>query len=123
MVHTFYGKIRQDRLLGPIFDTAIGDGWTLHLQKMVAFWSSVLLASATYKGNPMLAHLQFPRVTERHFDRWLELWRETAAQLCVPSAAAIFVARAEMIGQRLLYAIDSYHSAANSREGAAQQAI
>ncbi|HZS55785.1 MAG TPA: group III truncated hemoglobin [Bryobacteraceae bacterium] len=109
MVDTFYGKIRNDRLLGPIFTDVIGGNWGPHLDKMKAFWSTVLLASRTYKGNPMIAHLQLPRLQARHFQRWLELWRETAAELCSESLADLFVQRAEMIGQRLLYAITAYH--------------
>lgn len=109
MVDTFYGSIRQDQLLGPIFDGVIRDNWPTHLAKMKSFWSSVLLASRTYKGNPMIAHLQLPRLTQMHFERWLQLWRETADALCAEDVAQIFVDRAEMIGARLLYAISRYH--------------
>lgn len=109
MVDTFYAAIRQDQLLGPIFDGVIGDNWTAHLKKMKAFWSSVLLASRTYKGNPMIAHLQLPLLTQIHFERWLQLWGATAAALCSDDVAQVFVERAEMIGARLLYAISQYH--------------
>lgn len=109
MVDTFYGAIRQDQLLGPIFSDAIGEDWGPHLSKMKAFWSTVLLASRTYKGNPMMAHLLLPRLTESHFARWLELWRETAARLCSSGPADVFVQKAEMIGARLLGAISQYH--------------
>lgn len=109
MVDTFYGAIRRDQLLGPIFADVIGNDWAPHLIKMKAFWSSVLLASCTYKGNPMIAHLQLPRLTETHFERWLQLWRETADALCSKDVAGLFVERAETIGARLLYAISQYH--------------
>jgi hemoglobin len=110
MVDTFYGAIRHDGMLGPIFEDAIGDEWTPHLTKMKAFWSSVLLASRTYKGNPMIAHLKLPPLTEAHFARWLKLWRETAAVLCSEELADVFIRRAETIGARLLYATSQYHS-------------
>lgn len=112
MVDNFYGAVRRDRLLGPIFADAIGEHWIAHLAKMKAFWSSVLLASRTYKGNPMIAHLRLPRLTEAHFERWLELWHETAAALCSRQLAELFVQRAETIGARLLYAISHYHDPA-----------
>jgi len=102
MVDTFYGAIRQDTLLGPIFAGAIGEDWGPHLAKMKAFWSTVLLASRTYKGNPMMAHLQLPRLTESHFRRWLDLWQETATRLCTNGPAEVFVQKAEMIAARLL---------------------
>src|SRR5690242_14759367 len=69
LVDDFYGKVRQDQILGPIFMAAIGSDWTLHLERMNAFWASVLLAAGTYKGNPMIAQLRLPRLTEPHFER------------------------------------------------------
>jgi hemoglobin len=110
MVDTFYLSVRRDPLLGPIFAAAIGDDWTPHLTKMKAFWSSVLLASGTYKGNPMIAHLKLPLLTAHHFERWLELWRATATALCSRELADVFVERAEGIGARLLFTISRYHS-------------
>ena len=112
LVDTFYMRIRDDQLLGPIFADAIGGDWGPHLSKMKRFWSSVLLASRTYKGNPMIAHLQLPRLTEDHFERWLQLWRETTAQLCSDELASIFNRKAEMIGESLLHAISRYHPSA-----------
>lgn len=112
MVDTFYNKVRSDQLLGPIFAGAIGDDWGPHLQKMKAFWSSVLLASRTYKGNPMIAHLKLPRLSQHHFERWLQLWTETAGDLCSEGLAAVFIQKAEMIGARLLYTISQYHQPA-----------
>ncbi|HEU5022384.1 MAG TPA: group III truncated hemoglobin [Bryobacteraceae bacterium] len=109
MVDTFYGQIRHDPLLGPIFAGAIGEDWGPHLDKMKAFWSTVLLASRTYKGNPMMAHLLLPRLTAAHFERWLKLWRETAARLCASGPAEVFIQKAEIIGARLLGAISQYH--------------
>ena len=112
LVDEFYGKIRYEPVLGPIFNGAIGEDWGPHLAKMKAFWSSVFLGSGTYKGNPMMAHLQLPpRLTVAHFQRWLDLWRETAAEHCSQEVAYQFVERAEMIGQRLLQAITLYHPA------------
>lgn len=109
MVDSFYGVIRHDGLLGPIFTGAIGEEWAPHLHKMKAFWSTVLLASRNYKGNPMMAHLQLPRLTATHFERWLKLWRDTATALCSTELALVFIAKAEMIGARLLGAITLYH--------------
>ena len=112
MVETFYNKVRGDQLLGQIFAVAIGDDWASHLNKMKAFWSSVLLASRTYKGNPMIAHLKLPRLSQHHFERWLDLWTETAHDLCSEALASVFIQKAQMIGDRLLYAISQYHQPA-----------
>jgi hemoglobin len=112
LVDTFYVRIRDDQLLGPIFADAIGADWGSHLSKMKRFWSSVLLATRAYKGNPMIAHLQLPRLTEDHFERWLQLWSETVARLCSDELASIFNRKAQMIGERLLHAISTYHDSA-----------
>jgi hemoglobin len=117
VVDAFYVKARRDPLLGPVFAGVIGDDWGRHLSKMREFWASVLLASRSYKGNPMLAHLQLTRLTATHFERWLFLWRETTSELCSDELASLFVRKAEMIGSRLLYAITSYHGSLASNCG------
>ena len=111
LVDCFYIRVRQDPTLGPIFEGAIGDEWDSHLANMRAFWTSVMLGKAVYKGNPMAAHLGLPRLTSAHFDRWLELWRETAIEVCGPEGA-LFIQRAEAIASRLLSAVDAGHQPA-----------
>lgn len=108
LVHSFYTRIRADVVLGPIFNEAIQDRWDTHLANMVDFWSSVVLMTGRYSGRPMAAHLLLdskrgergmPRLDQSHFDRWLDLFRATAAEVCPPQAAALFVSRAEKIAQ------------------------
>ena len=99
-VHAFYGKIRTDPALGPIFNRAIHD-WDHHLAKMCDFWSSVLLMTGRFKGAPMAVHAALPVIRPTHFARWLHLFRRTAEEVCPPAAAALFVARSEMIAQSL----------------------
>ncbi|MGH7023343.1 MAG: group III truncated hemoglobin [Caulobacteraceae bacterium] len=97
-VHAFYGKIRTDPALGPIFNQAIGD-WDQHLGKMCDFWSSVLLMTGRFKGAPMAVHAALPVIRPTHFVRWLHLFGQTADEVCPPEAAALFVAKSEMIAQ------------------------
>jgi len=54
LVHTFYARVRTDAELDPIFNDAIAD-WPEHLAKLHAFWSSVMLTSGRYKGQPVPA--------------------------------------------------------------------
>lgn len=100
LVHAFYGRVRQDADLGPVFDAAIHD-WDAHLEKLCAFWSSVTLMTGRYKGTPMRAHALLPRLQGAHFDRWLAIFRATAREVCPPEAAALFIDRAERIAQSL----------------------
>jgi hemoglobin len=100
-VHAFYAKIRTDPALGPIFDRVIGDGWDAHLAKMCDFWSSVLLMSGRFKGTPMAAHAAIPELRPTHFARWLQVFCETANEVCPPAARDLFVAKSQMIAQSL----------------------
>jgi hemoglobin len=102
LVNTFYARVRQDELLGPVFNGAIGDHWPEHLATLTDFWTSVLLASGRYKGNPMMAHLAIPQMDQRHFGRWIELWRETTANIFGPEVSSALVAKASMMGERLV---------------------
>lgn len=95
LVRGFYVRVQADAVLGPIFAARITD-WEPHLKRMFAFWSSVALLSGAYHGRPMQAHVLLP-VDARHFDRWLEIFRETAEELCPPAAAQHFIERAGAI--------------------------
>jgi hemoglobin len=101
LVHAFYGKVRDDGVLGPIFERVIGADWDGHLAKMCDFWSSVMLLTGRYKGTPMVAHMRLKMVQPAHFERWLALFRQTAVETCPPQAAEAFIMRAENIARSL----------------------
>lgn len=105
LVRAFYARVREDAELGPIFNGAIAD-WPEHLDKLTAFWSSVMLTSGRYKGQPVPAHLKHrDRITPALFQRWLDLWGETARGLMTPNAAAALEARAARIAESLQLAL------------------
>lgn len=99
LVRTFYGRARRDPLIGPIFESKVHD-WERHLHRICAFWSSVALMSGRYHGQPMVTHLPLP-IDTPHFDRWLEIFAETAREVCPPAAAAHFLERAQRIAESL----------------------
>jgi len=103
LVHCFYAKVRADAMLGPVFAARISD-WEPHLARMVDFWSSVAMMTGRYRGTPVVRHAGLP-VAWEHFERWLELFRETAAETCTPAGAAHVVERAERIARSLHIAI------------------
>lgn len=108
LVHAFYARIREDEALGPIFNDAIAD-WPYHLQKLEAFWSSVMLTSGRYKGQPMVAHVRHAQaMTRENFARWLALWRQTSAELLGPEAAASLQEKAERIAESLQLGVQFY---------------
>ncbi len=73
MVHAFYDSIREDELLGPIFNERIQDNWPEHLEKMVRFWQTLLLDERTYYGRPFDPHATMP-IGAEHFERWVSLF-------------------------------------------------
>ena len=87
LVDAFYGKVRADPVIGPIFAREIVGDWAPHLAKMYNFWSSVTLMTGRYRGTPMAAHLRLEGLEPAHFARWLALFRATAAEVCPPPAA------------------------------------
>ncbi|GLK78988.1 group III truncated hemoglobin [Methylopila turkensis] len=101
LVEAFYARVRSDPELGPLFEGHVED-WTEHLERLGAFWSSVMLGSGRYKGNPFAAHLKLrDRLEPALFARWLALWRATAAERFPPEIAAELDARAGRIAVSL----------------------
>lgn len=80
LVDTFYGKVRKDELIGPIFNEKIQDRWPLHLEKMYTFWQTLLLEERTYFGSPFPPHANLP-ISHSHFSRWMELFTQTIDEL------------------------------------------
>ncbi|CAX26798.1 MAG: group III truncated hemoglobin [Methylobacteriaceae bacterium] len=98
----FYARVRRDPLIGPVFAAKIPDeAWPRHLATIHDFWSSVLLKTGRYKGNPFGRHLGIEGINPAHFARWLGLFEETAAEIFVPEIAGILVERAHRIGDSL----------------------
>jgi hemoglobin len=101
LVDAFYAKVRLDPLIGPVFEGAIDD-WPHHLDKLQAFWSSVMLTSGRYKGRPLPAHIRHSgSITPGSFRRWLDLWGETADELLDPESAAALRDKAGRIAESL----------------------
>jgi hemoglobin len=103
LVRAFYGKVRRDPTLGPIFEARVVD-WEHHFTVLGAFWSSVVLGTGAYSGTPVQKHVGLP-IDARHFDRWLRLFGETAIEICPPEAARLFLERAIRIAESLELAI------------------
>lgn len=80
LVDTFYGRIRDNALLAPIFNERIQNEWPKHLEKMYRFWQTVLLEEHTYLGSPFFPHAKLP-VDHRHFAAWMNLFTKTVDEL------------------------------------------
>ena len=105
LIPAFYARVRADAEIGPLFDAAVHD-WPDHLEKLVAFWSSVMLTSGRYKGSPMAAHLRHKAaITPAMFDRWLAIWAATTGEMLAPAAAMALQAKAARIAESLQLAL------------------
>lgn len=100
LVHAFYAKVRQDEVLAPIFESHVSD-WDHHLGKLVDFWSSILRRTGRFTGAPMPKHAALPGLDESLFQRWLGLFRETAAGMPNQVMAEQACEAAERIAQSL----------------------
>ncbi|HOY11843.1 MAG TPA: group III truncated hemoglobin [Saprospiraceae bacterium] len=104
MVDSFYERIRQDDLIGHIFNRIIGDKWPEHLEKMYRFWQTILLEDHTYFGSPFLPHAHLP-VEREHFDRWVSLFNANMDDLFVGPKADEARWRAEKMAAMFLVKI------------------
>lgn len=110
LVHGFYDTVRRDDVIGPIFLQKIAPGrWPFHLNRMCDFWSSVLLRSGRYHGQPLPPHLRLPGLSDIHFARWLGLFRTTAREVFGEDDATIVIATAERIAQSFRIAVAVHH--------------
>ena len=69
------------------------------------FWSSVMLTSGRYKGNPVAVHLRVEGIEPPLFARWLALFNETCSELLDETVAAAFHAKASRIAESLKLAL------------------
>ncbi|CAG9167184.1 group III truncated hemoglobin [Cupriavidus pampae] len=100
-VRAFYGRVRGDALIGPLFERALAGAWDAHLGKMDDFWSSIVLGTKRYRGHVLAKHLTLAGVEGRHFDRWIELFVATAHETFDDVVAAEFVRPALRIASSL----------------------
>ena len=104
MVHDFYGKVREDAVLGPIFEKRIED-WPTHLGRMVSFWRGVLRSEPTFapseRGAPPILHRGIEELERAHFARWLGLFGEVADATYDAHAAAVVKGAAARIAMAL----------------------
>ncbi len=105
LVRQFYQAVRQDELLGPIFNQQIMH-WESHIQRLTDFWQTNLLVVRRYKGNPLRVHQEVDRQSEHsiqqvHFGRWLQHWFQTLDQYFIGENKEIAKNRARNMASHL----------------------
>lgn len=105
LVTEFYKSALADPLIGPVFKAAdfqLED----HIPVMVSFWETILFDVITYKGNPMLKHLELNQsvpLLPSHFERWMTIWIATVNNNFEGPLAGKAVIRAQSIAQLMAY--------------------
>lgn len=109
LVDTFYQKVRENDLIGPVFNSVIKDKWPEHLDKMYRFWQTVLLQDHQYNGSPFPPHAKLPITTE-HFSEWLRLWTKTLDEKFSGAIAEEAKWRAEKMAVMFLSKLNYYQN-------------
>jgi hemoglobin len=108
LVNTFYGKVRVNSVIGPIFNDVVQVDWDHHLPRMYAFWSSLLIGEHSFSGNPMQKHVEISRMasmTEAEFSEWLIFFNLTVDELFFGEKAHEAKIRAANIARLMLHKI------------------
>jgi hemoglobin len=84
LVNTFYDKVKQDDVIGFIFNDIAKVNWDKHLPVMYDFWENIIFLTNKYIGNPMSVHMILSEkvpFTKEHFQRWIQLFTGTVDEL------------------------------------------
>ncbi|HEX2727945.1 MAG TPA: group III truncated hemoglobin [Beijerinckiaceae bacterium] len=96
LIAAFYEKVKRDPMLGPVFDAIIGHEWDAHIEKITSFWLFVTGLGKGYRTRDFMpAHVRHPTIRASLLPRWLDLFRETASDICPPAAARVLIEIAE----------------------------
>ncbi|MTG97163.1 MULTISPECIES: group III truncated hemoglobin [Myroides] len=107
LVDTFYGRVQENEMIGPIFNSKLEGKWPEHLEKMYSFWQTILLEEYTYRGKPFPPHAQLPVNTE-HFETWKVIFNGTVDELYEGKIADEAKWRAEKMAAMFLSKIEYF---------------
>jgi hemoglobin len=104
LLRHFYADVRQDPLIGPVFNAQIDD-WKRHLEVLASFWETVIGGPSTYAGRMPMKHLSL-RLREEDFERWLFLWQANCRAQLPSDVAKEMIDLADHIARRLRIILD-----------------
>ncbi|MCX2743137.1 group III truncated hemoglobin [Mangrovivirga sp. M17] len=108
LVTAFYKRVLKDKTIGHFFTEVVKLDFDKHMPVMFDFWESVLLGGRNYSGNPMTPHF---KINEKeplkpiHFERWLQLWKETINDNFKGKKSEEAISRAEQIAGLMKFKI------------------
>lgn len=89
-VNKFYTTILKDDVVGPFFIERLGDDmsnekWTLHLNTLNEFWSTMILRDGNYYGAPFPPHVTMDLKRETFYS-WLTIFNDVLDEMYEPTA-------------------------------------
>jgi hemoglobin len=99
LLRHFYADVRQDPLIGPIFNAQIDD-WKHHLEIIASFWETLTGGPRTY-ARPLPRKHSPLHLREEHFERWLFLWQANCRAQLPIDVALDMIDLAHHIGDKL----------------------
>jgi hemoglobin len=102
LVNSFHAGVRRELARRAIFVNAVTEyAWAAHLENKYAFWSSVMLTTGGFKGDPVSTHRMVAVVTRSPFSDWRDLFEATAAEWAALKIADRFVQTERRIADSL----------------------
>jgi hemoglobin len=99
LLRHFYADVRQDPLIGPVFNAQIKD-WKEHLDIIASFWETLIGGPRTYARPMPVKHVPL-HLREEHFERWLFLWQANCRAQLPTYLAVEMIDLADHIGGKL----------------------
>ena len=99
LLRHFYADVRQDPLIGPIFNAQIKDS-KHHLEIIASFWETIIGGPSSYSRPMPMKHLTL-RLREEDFERWLFLWQANCRAQLSSDVAKEMIDLANHIAHRL----------------------
>lgn len=113
LIERFYEKAKLDELIGSFFTEVVVLDWDHHIPVITDFWTSILLGTVRYEGNPISPHISLHRkkaLKPFHFERWLELWEANLKEHFEGPIAEEALRRAKMMAPMIAYKIEQSES-------------
>ena len=115
LINTFYEKVKQNEVIGYIFNDVAKVNWEKHLPVMYDFWENVIFFTGNYNGNPMMVHKHLndkTRLNAEHFKEWIKLFTQTVDDLFEGEKAELTRQRAMSIATamqvKIIHGSDQY---------------
>ena len=101
LVDKFYARVRDDAVLSLVFESKLAGKWQVHMPRMYAFWTKVLLGTGDFQSNVFGKHMGLSGIEKDHFVRWLTLFKDTSIEVFGPEGAKAPLQVAERIAASL----------------------